>query len=267
VKKNLFVVCAVVIGMVISSCSSTKEIEVIPLEQRYQHAMELYQNKDYLEAIEEFKIITVQNQGSDFADVAQFYIAECRYDREEYILAAAEYDNLIRTMPSSKYVAVARYKKALSYYNLSPLPQLDQKYTRSALDEFQTYVEYSPKDSLVSDAETKIKELTQKLAEKLFNSGRLYYRIEYYKAAIVYFDRVIAEYRDSKFVDKAMYWKAVCQTERKKYDEAEATINELLTKFPETDLKQDIADVQKRIQEGKSEQQEEEQSKLTSRNE
>jgi outer membrane protein assembly factor BamD len=266
VKKLLIISIFGLISFYISSCSSTKEIEVIPLEQRFQKAMALFNDEDYLDAIEEFKIITVQNQGSEYADIAQFYIAESRFIRHEYILAASEYDNLIRTMPSSKYVALARYKKALSYYNLSPRPQLDQKYTRYALDEFQTYVEYSPKDSLVSDAETKITELSQKLAAKIFEGGKLYYRIEYYRAAIVYFDRVISEYRDSKYVDQSMYWKAVCLMERKKYDDATAALDELLAKFPETDLRQDIQELGKKIHEKKMDQLDDEQSKLTSRN-
>lgn len=237
----------ILITLLFVSCSSTKEIETIPAEERFAKAKALYDEGSYLEAIEEFKIITVQNQGSEFADDAQFYIAESRFTRGEYILAAAEYDNLIRLMQTSPFTTKARYKKALSYYQLSPKPQLDQKYSRLAIDEFQTYIEYSPKDSLVGDAEAKIHELTYKLAKKIFEGGLLYYRVEYYKAAISYFDKVIAEYRDSKFVDKALLWKAKCQKERKEYDGATLSLSELLTKYPDTDLKAEAMELQKEL--------------------
>jgi outer membrane protein assembly factor BamD len=237
----------------VTSCSSSEEAAQLPVEERYAKAKALFDDGDYLEAIEEFKVITVQFQGSDFGDDAQFYLAECRFIRGEYILASAEYDNLVRLMPGSPFVNYARYQRAESYYQLSPKPQLDQKYSRFALDNFQTFIEFAPKDSLVPDAEKKIEELTLKLAQKMFEGGKLYYRLEYYKAAIAYFDKLIQEYHDSPFVDDGMMWKARSQNERKDFAGASETLNELLVKFPETDLKEEIAELQKRIAEDKNE--------------
>ncbi len=266
-NRIIIVWFAVGLALCISACSSSKEIEILPVEERFDRAKKLFSEENYLEAIEEFKIITVQYQGSEFADDAQYFIAECRFIRGEYILASAEYDNLLRTMPSSPLASVSRYKKALSYYNLSPRPQLDQKYTRYALDEFQTFIEYSPKDTLVGDAEGKIAELTFKLAKKIFENGKLYYRVEYYKAAISYFDKVISEYRDSKFVDQSMFWKAKCQVERKKYDEALAVLDELKIKFPDTEMKEDAAKLHVEIEKLKLEKQEEEKIQASTNNE
>ncbi len=252
-KSVSIIVVASIISLFITSCSSTKEIESIPVEERYAKAKALFDNEDYLEAIEEFKIVTVQFQGSDYGDDAQFYLAECRFIRGEYILASAEYDNLIRLMPNSQFTTLARYKRAESFYQLSPKSQLDQKYTRYAVDNFQTYIEYSPADSLVKDAETKITELTQKLAKKMIDGGKLYYRMEYFKAAISYFEKLIQDYHDTPFVDDGMFWKAKCQNERKDFAGASQTLDELFVKYPETDLKDDIAELQKKIKEDKAE--------------
>ena len=219
----------------------------MPVEERFAKAKALFDDGDYLKAIDEFKTITVQSQGSEFGDDAQFYLAECRYNRGEYILAAAEYDDLVRLMPGSPYVNTARYKRAESYYELSPKSQLDQKYTRLALDNFQTYVEFSPADSLAKDAVAKISELTLKLSKKMFEGGKLYFRLEYYRAAIAYFDKLIQEYHDSPFVDDGMLWKAKSQNERKDFSAASETLNELIVKFPATDLKEEIAELQKKI--------------------
>ncbi|MEI7907410.1 MAG: outer membrane protein assembly factor BamD [Bacteroidota bacterium] len=197
--------------------------------------------------IEDFKSITVQYQGSEFGDDAQYYLAECRFIRGEFILASAEYDNLVRLMPGSPFVPIARYKRAEAYYQLSPKPQLDQKYTRYALDNFQTYIEFSPTDTLVKDAERKIEELTLKLSKKMFDGGVLYYKLEYYKAAVSYFDKLIQEYHDSPYVDDGMFWKAKSQAERKDFSGAEQTLNELLMKFPDTEYQQEITELQKKI--------------------
>lgn len=252
-KKVFVVLVSIILPLIYNACSSSEETVSMPVEERYAKAKALYDDGDYLEAIEEFKVITVQFQGSDYGDDAQYYLAECRFIRDEFILAAAEYDNLVRLMPGSPFVNIARYKRAESYYQLSPKPQLDQKYSRFALDNFQTYIEFSPTDSLVPDAEKKIEEMTLKLAKKMFEGGKLYYRLEYYKAAIAYFDKLNQEYHDSPFVDDGMLWKARCQNERKDFSGAAQTLDELLVKFPGTDLMDEVTELQRQIIEDKQE--------------
>lgn len=233
---------------------------------RYQRAKAFYDDENYLEAMEEFKIVIVQYQGSEYADDAQFYLAESRFKRGEYILAAAEYENLIRTMPSSPFVPLSRYKKGLAHYLLSPKAQLDQKYTKFSIDDFQTYIEYSPADSMVNDAEAKINEMTDRLARKIFESGKLYYRLEYYRASIVYFNKVISEYNDSQFTDDAMLWKARSLKERKEFDAAMSSLIELRAKYPGTELESDIQEVISEIEAGKAEYQKEQEAKLIQKN-
>ena len=210
--------------------------------------MEKFNDGEYLDAIEDFKTITIKYQGSEYADKAEYYLAECRYLREEYILAAAEYDILIRTMPSSLLVPKARYKRAMSYYNLSPKSFLDQKYTTQAIDEFQAFLEYSPTDSLVKGAAEKITELNNKLAKKDYDNAQLYYRMDYYKAAIAYFDYVLEHYHDSEYADDAMLGKARCQLERKDYAGAQQSIDQFMERYPQSPVKEDVQALQKEVQ-------------------
>jgi len=265
VKNVTLTIVSLAAAFLIISCSSTEETITLPVEERFAKAKALFEEGEYLQAIEEFKIVTLQYQGSEYGDDAQYYLAECRFIREEYILAAAEYDNLIRLMPGSPFVNIARYKRAESYYQLSPRPQLDQKYSRYALDNFQTYIEFSPTDSLVKDAERKIEEMTLKLSQKMFEGGKLYYRLEYYRAAISYFDKLIQEYHDSPFVDDGMFWKAKSQNARKDFDGATQTVNELLIKYPDTDLKDGIAELLQTISEDRAEYLEDQQKRQASK--
>lgn len=262
--RSVLHILSVLSLLFIAACSSTQETATLSVEERYAQGKSLFDNGDYLEAIEDFKAITVQDQGSDLGDDAQFYLAECRYRRGEYILAAAEYDNLVRSMPGSPYVNRARYMRAQSYYELSPKSQLDQKYTRFALDNFQTFVEYASKDSLTDDATAKINELTLKLSRKMFEGGKLYFRLEYYRAAIAYFDKLIQEYHDSPYVDDGMLWKAKSLNERKDFDGAERVLAEIDAKFPETDLKEEMKELRAKIATDRVEyQQDEQKRKLT----
>jgi outer membrane protein assembly factor BamD len=210
--------------------------------------MKAFNDEDYLAAIEEFKVVSIQYQGSTVADSAQFYLAECRYLREEYILAAFEYDILLRTMPSSIFVSRARFRRATCFYDLSPKSYLDQNYSRRAIDEYQAFLEYHPTDTLVSLAENRIAELNTKLAQKDYDNGVTYMHMEYYKAATYYFDVVLEKYHDTKYAEPALLKRAEALSKRKKYSDAKETLDKFIAKYPTSDLKLDADQLRKDIE-------------------
>lgn len=238
----------------LGACSSSEETFTSNAEERFKIAMDKFQDEDYLEALEDFKIVTLQFLGSTLADDAQYYMAECRFKREEYVLASYEYELLLKTMPTSEFVSRARFQRALCYYQLSPESYRDQEYTKKAIDEFQSFIEYHPTDSLVSNAEAKIAEMNTKLAQKEYDNGITYMHMEYYKAAVNSFDYVLEKYYDSPYAESAQLKKAEAMYYRKKFPEAKQEIEKFFAKYPnsalQTDaekLKQDILD---KIQQG-----------------
>jgi outer membrane protein assembly factor BamD len=228
-------------------CGATPELEQLSAEQRFNRAMTLFNDKSYLDAYEEFRIVTLQNQGSAFADSAQFLMGDCRFQREEYLLAAYEYDVLIRTMPTNRLVPLARYKRAMSYYRQSPEYYHDQTSTRQAIDEFQSFIEYHPTDTLVTDAEAKISELNAKLARKEYENGITYMHMEYYRSAATTFDHVLEKYHDSPYAEQAQLKKAEAMLKRNKLAEAKTEIEKFLTKYPSSKFKQDAESLQRDI--------------------
>jgi len=206
-------------------------------EERFARAKALYENGDYLAAINEFTVLTLQSQGSTVAPDAQYYLGECRFARGEYELAAFEYSVVKRSYPASPRVPDAQYKLGLCYYNKSPRSALDQQYTRKAIDEFQTFLEYYPSHAMATDAEAKIKELNVRLAKKQFETGKLYARMEYYRAALLSFDAVIEKYHDTEYAPLAMLEKADVLISRDRYTEARAEITRFLARFPNSVLR------------------------------
>lgn len=218
-------------------CGSSDTTTAIPVDERFRQAKALLDDEDYLAAINEFTIITLQHQGSAYSDSAQFFLAECRFRRGEYLVAATEYGYLRRGFPSSPLSAEAQYKLALSYYNLSPKPMLDQQYTKRAVDEFQSFVEYYPTNSHAEDAAAKIMELNTRLAKKEFDTGQLYETMEYYKASLLSYDVVIEKYHDTQYAPLAHLGKVEVLLTRKKYDEARTALNKFYELFPNSVLK------------------------------
>ncbi len=229
-------------------CSSNEATVQLSSEERFRLGMKAFNEEEYLEAIEEFKVVAIQFQGSVVADSAQFYMAESRYNREEYILAAFEYEVLLRNMPSSVFVSRSRFARATCYYNMSPKSYLDQNYTRKAIDEYQAFLEYHPSDSLASIAEAKIAELNMKLAKKDYENGIIYMHMEYYKAATYYFDVVLEKFHDTEYAEPALLKKTEALVNRKKFSEAREALDKFYVKYPTSKLLADAAKLREELQ-------------------
>ena len=238
---------ALVAVLVLASCTAVKEVEQLSAEKRFAAAKALFDDRDYLQAYEEFRIVTLQYPGNTLANDAQFYMGECRYKREEYILAAYEYEVLVRTMSSSPLVPAARYARAMCYYKMSPSYMLDQNYTKQAIEEFQSFIEYHPTDSLVTVAEKKITELNTKLAKKEYENGVTYTHMEYYKSAAASFDHVLEKYHDSPFAEQAQLRKAEVQLMRNRVRDAKTEIDKFFLKYPNSSWKSDAERLRKEI--------------------
>ncbi len=229
------------------ACSGGKDTGNLSPEEHLKYAMSLYNDGDYEEAIKEFQSIILQYAGNPVNDDAQYYLGMSYYKQEQYLLAAYEFSKLIRDIPASPLVPNAQFMLADSYYQLSPPYSLEQSYTKKAIDEFQAFIDYFPLDKRVEEAEKKIKELNEKLAQKEYNSGLIYERMEYYNAAIMYYERVFETYHDSKFAPLALYRKINLLIDKNRTAEALKDIATFLAKYPESEYAGEVKKLQNKI--------------------
>lgn len=230
-----------------SGCGSSGDLVNAGPEERFAAGKKLFDDGDYTEAIAEFDIVKLQFPGSAVADDAQYYTGEAHFSKGEYLLAVEEFRTLKRNMASSPLIPAAQYRIGLAYYNLSPRPELDQTYTRQAIDEFQAFIEYYPADERRKDAEEKIQELNGKLARKLYDSAEQYVKLGYHRSAGVYYDLVIQQYHDSPYAEPAYIGKITSLVDRRRYSEARDEIAKFFERYPESALKGDAEKLQGRI--------------------
>lgn len=219
--------------LIFAGCSSSIDTTNMTPEDRLSYAIKLYTDEDYLEAINELQALLLQYPGSAISDDAEFYLAKTRFAREEYIMAAFEFSKLIKNMPASDFVPESQYLLADCYYELSPNFNLDQKYTKKAIQEFQAFIDFFPTNERVPDAEKKIDELNNKLAEKTYLIASIYEKMDYLKAAVIYYNDVIETYHDTPYASQAQYNKIKVLIERDQNDEAITEIDNFVQKYPD----------------------------------
>ncbi len=240
--KKIFLFLIVIAGF--WGCANSVNTANLTPEEYLNYAISLYNDEDYLESIKEFQSILLQFPGNAISDDAQYYLALSHFGQHEYILGAYEFSRLIKDMPASDFVPKAQFMLAESYFQLSPRYQLDQKYTKKAIEEFQAFIDFFPTDAKVPEAEAKIAELNNKLAEKEFNNAVIYEKLGYTNAAIFYYNSVTETYHDSKFCPQAMYSKIKLLLSKNDKDKAKKDIAAFLQKFPADPNAEEIKNLQ-----------------------
>ncbi len=228
------------VGLLFWRCSGGVDTTTLTADEYLAYAIELYNDENYDEAVTEFQSILLQYPASPVNDDAQYYLGLTYFGREQYLLAAYEFSKLIKDIPTSTFVADAQYMLAQSYYELSPPFQLDQAYTKKAIEEFQAFIDFFPADERVTEAESKIQEMNLKLAEKDFNAGRIYEKMDYNKAAIRYYQKTFETYHDTPFAPIALYRKIKIELNKLMVEEAMRDMNVFLNIFPDSKYAEEI---------------------------
>lgn len=243
-----FILILPFVALLFWSCSSSIDLTNLSPEEHLQYAIKLYEDEDYEEAVKEFESLLLQYPGSGIVDDAQFYLAKSRFGRHEFIIAAYEFSKLIKNIPASPLVPDAQFMLAECYYELSPNYNLDQSYTKKAIEEYQAFIDFFPLNEKVQEAEKKINELNEKLAEKDYTIAKIYEKMDYYNASMKYYDYVVETYHDTPYAPKALYKKIMLLMEREREDEALREMKKFMALFPDDEHAEEINEIKSSLE-------------------
>ncbi len=242
-KNRIIYILLILISIgIMVSCAGKKPVEKLSLEERYKRGQEFLENKKYYNAQQEFQIIVLSGSHTEWGDDAQYYLAESYFKNKEYILAIAEYERLTRKMKYSSYVEKCRWRICQAYVAESPNYYHDQSNTDKALQKLQEFIEEYPDSEYRSEANNTVKELRNKLAEKILESALLYIKLHAYDSAIVAYEDLLRQYYDTDLADDAHAGIIQSYSLMKKVDEAKDYYQSNGDKILSADLKEKSLD-------------------------
>ncbi len=183
------------------SGSSTKDLTT---EERFKKGMEELADENYQKAQELFEVILLQDPASEYADDAQFYLAESFYRQEEYRVAAFHYSRVLNDFPGSPLYKQALYMTGECYYKVSPQFERDQSQTETAIRQYRAFLQYFPSDTLAQTVQQRIVDLRTRLAQRDYSVAQQYLDRGEFKAAEIYFQRVIERYPETVYYQLAL---------------------------------------------------------------
>jgi outer membrane protein assembly factor BamD len=214
IRRTIILSPVVALLFLFAACGDgAQTVRLNNTEEDFRKGMAELEDESYQEAQQIFNTIILQDPASEYADDAQFYLAESYFRDGDYKLAAFNYNRLRTSFPNSLFYKEAFFKSGESYYHSSLSFDRDQRESRYAIDVFRSFASIYSLDSLARPAKERIVELEAKLAEKDYSTAELYMKMEDYKAAIIYYDRVIDLFPNSEYARLAAGRKGTAQQE------------------------------------------------------
>ena len=203
----------------------------------FDRAKESFDRGDWMDAIADFKAYVEQFPGTEKTDDALYYLGESYFRMKDYALASGQYDRLIRDFPTSPLHPDALFQLARCDDLQSRPAPLDQTETQRAISRYKEFLELYPEHPRAPEGMKRLDALTDRLAEKRFRNGRLYYRLKQYDAAEYYLRALIQDYDTSPWAGEARLLLADLLIRRQRPDEAAVVLRAVEASVASADIK------------------------------
>lgn len=162
-----------------------------------------------------------------------------------WILAEAKYRDFLNRFPTSDQAAYAQYQIANSLAARVKKSNRDQSSTYKALQAYQELVRLYPTSDYAAEAEVKVQEVRDRLAEHEFVIGDFYLRYRYPAAAAGRFETLLERFPAYTERDKVLYHLGLAYARSRNYDlyaQAESTFDRLRGEYPGSEWVERIPD-------------------------
>lgn len=198
--------------MLAAGCKSQYEALLASsnVEAKYAAAMNYFNTKKYSKSAQLFESLSVQVGGTPREDTVQYYWGLSNYRFKDYFTAETNFTKFLQNFPRSPFTEDARFLRLDCLYRSTYRYELDQTPTRAALIAIEEYMREYKEDTPHLEACRKMqKDLNDRLDQKAFESARLYYKMEDYKASRVAFKNVLKDDSENIYREQILYYTAM----------------------------------------------------------
>ena len=244
-KMRNFTPIAIVFVLLLSSCSDyNKIVKSTDYEFKYKKSLEYYEAGEFVRSSTLLKELLNIYRGTSRADKVYYYYAKSQFGMKDNMMAGHYFKTLVKEFPRSEYAEESQCMVGYCFYLDSPSARLDQQVSQNAIDALQLFINLYPKSARVEEANRLIIELRDKLVYKSYLSGKLYFDLKNYKAAVVALSSSLKDFPDTKYREelmymlvKAKYLLAVNSVDEKKRERLSSALDEYFTfvdEYPES---------------------------------
>jgi len=217
-----------------SSCSLFRKEVKVPPETLFKEGEKLYARKKYSAASEKWRTVKEKTTSPLLRTAVEIRLADALFYDEQYIEAAAEYENFRKLHPKNSKAPYALYMYGLSNFKQAEKLDTDQTPVRNAVNIFESFLKEYPDSALAKEVREKLAECRTRQAANEIYVGRFYFRTDRYAAAIGRFREAVEKYPGAPVNDEALFLLGSSYLRTGKTDLAKDALNRLVKEYPKS---------------------------------
>lgn len=176
---------------------------------KYKAAFQYFEKNKFKKASEIFESLKLISQGTPQEDTVNYYMALSNYKFGDYVTAESNFATFIDVFPRSPFAEEAQYLRIKCLYESTYRYELDQTPTRKAMTIISEFMYENPGSEFYPECQAMMKEFMERLDRKSYESAKLYYTMEDYKAAHYALKNVLKENADNQYREDVLYYAAL----------------------------------------------------------
>ncbi len=224
------------------ACASNERFVGMDGDQLWEAGVEAFEAGEWEEAIDALSRLSSQFAGHPSSPDARMYVARAYIERGEHITAAAEFERFLQLYPAHGRAPEASLGICEAYAQAAPHPQRDQTYTRRAADVCAETAQDFQGLTVSEQADSIRREMVYILGQRRYEEGRFYQRRDLHNSAILVFEGMISEYRETPWAARALLALYRSYRELGWVEEADEAAQRILAEFPDSDAARELRD-------------------------
>lgn len=215
--------------LILFGCARNK-VE-LSAENKLAKANLLFADKKYARAAELYDDISFEKKSASSA-LALMRLAECNYLMNKFVDARLKYTQMITNYPDYADIETAYFKIGVCYADEALGPHYDQTETLQCIEAFRVFTDKFPNSPQFNAALEYIRKAQTTLLKKKYQNGYIYFKMQDYSSALMYFKELIELGNTDELDRKALYYSIRIHLAQKNDTAAKDAWDRLKTKYP-----------------------------------
>lgn len=205
------IIILILVALLHMSCASTYEkvLRSNDVQVKYDAALDYFEKGKFKKAADLFDHLNLLVQGLPQEDTVAFYHGLCNFRYGDYETAETILAKFIEVYPRSPFHTEAQYLRIKCLYDDTYRYELDQTPTRKAMAVISEFMYEYPQSEYYPVCKDMMDDLLERLERKSFESAKLYYTMEDYKAARYALKNVLKDNADNRYRESVLYYTAM----------------------------------------------------------
>lgn len=245
-------ILAVAVSCMLFSCKSYYDIVLKSndIDFKYKAAHEYFNNGKYKKAADVFDNLNLLVQGLPQEDTVNYYHGLSNYKYGDYTAAETILAKFIEVYPRSPFSETAKYLRIDCLYKMTYRYELDQTPSKKAMTVISEFMYENPGSEYYPVCQKMMRDLLDRQEKKSFESAKIYYTMEDYKAARYALRNVLKENSDNKHREEILYYVAmsaykyaynsVKEKQKERYLDFIDDYYNFISEYPESKLRKEL---------------------------